>query len=62
MFLILNCMDSVGIAESNFVFNVSFQCGEGRNDPILENLSVLLFRLVWKLQTTEPEIKNNVTF
>ena len=37
-----------------------YMCGEERNDPILENDPVLIFRLVWKIQKTEP-VKNNVT-
>ena len=49
-------MNSVGIAELNIVFNISFQCGEERNDPILEIDLVLIFRLVWKLQKTEPKV------
>ena len=38
----------------------SFQCGAERNDLILENVFVLVFRFVWKLQKTKPEIKGGV--
>ena len=29
--------------------------------PFLENVSVLIFRLVWKFQKTKPEIENSFT-
>ena len=36
----------------------SFQCGkEEKNDPILENVSLLLFRFVWKNQIKKPKKK-----
>ena len=37
------------------------QCGEEKSDPILEKVSVLVFRLAWKFQKTKPEVDNNVT-
>ena len=40
---------------------ISFQCGEERNDPILENVSVSKFRSVWKFQKMKPEIESNFT-
>ena len=54
-------MDSVEIAKLNITSGISFQCGKERNDPNLENVSVLIFRLVWKIQRTKPEIGNDVT-
>ena len=41
-------MSSVGIAKLNINFVISFQCGKERNDPIVENFLILIFRLVWK--------------
>ena len=39
----------------------SFPCGaEKKNDPILENVLILVFRLVWKNQEMKPEVRNNV--
>ena len=37
-----------------------FSVEQKNNDPILENVSVLVFRLVWKIQKTKPEIRNSV--
>ena len=37
-----------------------FSVEQKENDPILENVSVLVFRLVWKIQKTKPEIRNSV--
>ena len=46
---ILDCMNSVGFSELNIVFDVFILVWSGeKNDPILENVSVLIFRLVWK--------------
>ena len=39
----------------------SFQCGaEKKNDPILENVLILVFRLVWKNQEMNPEVRSSV--
>ena len=38
----------------------SFSVEQKRNDPILENVSVLVFKLVWKIQKMKPEIGNSV--
>ena len=43
-------------------FNVSFWCGEETNDPISENVLVLMFRLVWKSQKTETEVEKKITW
>ena len=58
---ILDCMDSVAVAKLSITSGISFQCGEERNDSTLENVSVLVIRLVWKIQKTKPEIGNTVT-
>ena len=57
---ILDFMNSVGIAELNTIFNVSFWCEEKRDDPVSANILILIFRLVWKFQKTKPEVENKV--
>ena len=37
----------------------SIQYGEERNEPILENVSVLTIRLVWKFQKMKPEMESS---
>ena len=37
-----------------------FSVEQKENDPNLQNVSVLVFRLVWKIQKTKPKIRNSV--
>ena len=56
-----DCMNSVGISELNIVFDVFILVwSREENDPILENISVLIFKLVWNNQKKKPEIGNGV--
>ena len=62
MFFILDRMNSVGISEFNTILDVFILVWNRRgNDPIQKNVSVLIFRLVWKSQKMKPEIGNDVT-
>ena len=55
VFFILDCMNSVGIAELNNVFDVFFSVRK-KNDPRVKNVFILLFRSVWNFQQAKPEV------
>ena len=58
---ILDCMNSVGISELNVINNVFILLwSRTENNPVLENVRVLVFRLVRKIQKTKPEIGTSV--
>ena len=58
---VLDRMNSVGILELNFIVNVSILVWSRKeNDPVLENVLVLVFRLVWKNRKMKAEIRNSV--
>ena len=53
---ILDCMNSVGIAELNNVFNVFISVCKRKNDPRVKNVFILLVRSVWNFQQAKPEV------
>ena len=60
-YFILDHMNSVAISELNIIFDVFIlMWSRKENDLILENVSVLVFRLVWKNQKMKPEIRDSV--
>ena len=61
VFFFLDCMNSVGILNLNIIVLIFIlEWSRKEDDPVLENVSVLGFRLVWKIQKMKPEIGNSV--